>query len=470
MDRSIKTKLNEFIQDKIIKRKAMFIPIGAVAAFMLVGYAAVDKEKPEIITDQVDLAYGEKLDQDMLNIVDNGDDTLDIKLDTTSLDIKQLGEYDVEVTATDKFSNEAIKTITVNVVDEQAPIFTQVSSEKGYVVEVPYQGSDDIANYIKASDNVDGDVTSFVEQSLPLDTNKLGEQIITLAVSDNAGNNAKEDITFVVADTEAPVITLNGTNDISVDLNSTFDINNYMTISDNIDANPSIEVKGDVDTSKVGNTATVTVTVKDSSNNTTTQELNITVQDISGPQITLNTDMVTIKQGEGIDPKSYLVSAIDNTDGDLTGNVTFNTIDTNVTGTQAITYSVSDSNNNISNVNLTVNVEMSGQGIVSVAQTKLGCPYVWGATGPTTFDCSGFTQWVYRQNGISIPRTSSEQRSSAPTVVSVSEAQVGDILWRSGHVGIYIGNGQYIHAPHTGDVVKISSLSSSSFTNALRYN
>lgn len=469
MDRSIKAKLKGFIQETIIKRKAMFIPIGAVAAFMLVGYAAVDKEKPEIVTDQVNLNYGEKLDQDMLDIVDNSNDTLDVQLNTKSLDIKQLGEYEVEVKATDKFSNESIKTITVNVIDDESPVFEQVSSEKGYVVEVPYQGSDDITNYITAVDNVDGDVTSFIDQSIALDTNTLGEQVITLAVSDNAGNELKEDLSFVVADTEAPIIALKETSDVLVDINSTFDINNYVIISDNVDMNPNIKVEGEVDTSTSGNKTTVTITVTDSSNNVSTQELNITVIDLSGPQITLNTDTVTIKQGESIDPKSYLVSAIDNIDGDLTSNVAYNTIDTNVTGSQVITYTVSDSNSNISNVNLIVNVEMSGQGIVGVAQTKLGSPYVWGATGPTTFDCSGFTQWVYRQNGISIPRTSSEQRSSAPTVVSVSEAQVGDILWRSGHVGIYIGGGQYIHAPHTGDVVKISSLSSSSFTNALRY-
>ena len=58
-----------------------------------------------------------------------------------------------------------------------------------------------------------------------------------------------------------------------------------------------------------------------------------------------------------------------------------------------------------------------------------------GSTGPNSFDCSGFTQWVYRQNGIYIPRTSSEQKAAAKKVVSLSELEVGDILWRSGHVG-----------------------------------
>ena len=109
-----------------------------------------------------------------------------------------------------------------------------------------------------------------------------------------------------------------------------------------------------------------------------------------------------------------------------------------------------------------------GSTVVAAAYSKLGCPYVWGASGPNSFDCSGFTQWVYRQNGISIPRTSSEQKSSAKKVVSLSELEVGDILWRSRHVGIYIGNGQYVHAPHTGDVVKVSS-GIGSFKCGLRY-
>lgn len=107
--------------------------------------------------------------------------------------------------------------------------------------------------------------------------------------------------------------------------------------------------------------------------------------------------------------------------------------------------------------------------VVDYAYSRLGCPYVWGATGPNTFDCSGLTQWCYAQAGISIPRTSSEQRAQAPAVLSVSAAQPGDILWRSGHVGICVeaGGGTYIAAPHTGDVVKVQTYPQ--WTCALRY-
>ncbi|MBR3690644.1 MAG: C40 family peptidase, partial [Eggerthellaceae bacterium] len=99
------------------------------------------------------------------------------------------------------------------------------------------------------------------------------------------------------------------------------------------------------------------------------------------------------------------------------------------------------------------------QTVVEFAYSRLGCPYVWGATGPNTFDCSGLTQWCYAQAGITIPRNSEAQHdaaSAAGNLVSLGNLQPGDILWRSGHVGIYVGDGKYIHAPHTGDVVKVS--------------
>lgn len=99
---------------------------------------------------------------------------------------------------------------------------------------------------------------------------------------------------------------------------------------------------------------------------------------------------------------------------------------------------------------------------VSLAKSKLGKPYKWGATGPNSFDCSGLIYWVAKQMGKTIPRTSSQQ-SKYGTSVSKSALQPGDCVFFGSpvhHVGMYVGNNQYIHAPQTGDVVKISSLSS----------
>lgn len=110
----------------------------------------------------------------------------------------------------------------------------------------------------------------------------------------------------------------------------------------------------------------------------------------------------------------------------------------------------------------------SGNAIVEAAHSQLGVPYVWGGSTPNVgLDCSGLTQWCYAQAGISIPRYSEDQATGG-TKILLSEARPGDILWRPGHVAIYIGGDQYIHEPQTGDVCKISN-GISYFTCAVRY-
>ena len=108
----------------------------------------------------------------------------------------------------------------------------------------------------------------------------------------------------------------------------------------------------------------------------------------------------------------------------------------------------------------------TGEKLVNLAKSKLGCKYVYGATGPNTFDCSGLTQWCHKQLGITIPRTSLDQSKSGK-LVNKSDLQPGDLIfWKTtsapvGHVGMYVGNGQFIHAPNKSKPVKYDSLDNS---------
>ena len=89
--------------------------------------------------------------------------------------------------------------------------------------------------------------------------------------------------------------------------------------------------------------------------------------------------------------------------------------------------------------------------VVAAARSQLGVPYVWGGTTPGVgLDCSGLTQYCYAQAGISIPRNSEDQAAFG-TKVPVSLAEPGDILWRPGHVAIFIGDDKYIHEPYSGE-------------------
>lgn len=104
-------------------------------------------------------------------------------------------------------------------------------------------------------------------------------------------------------------------------------------------------------------------------------------------------------------------------------------------------------------------------GVVGIALSKLGSPYKWAAAGPNSFDCSGFTMWCYAQVGVSLPHSSRAQYGVGQRV-SRSDLAPGDLVFfgrtRIHHVGIYIGGGNFVHAPSTGDVVKVSSLSARS--------
>ncbi len=115
---------------------------------------------------------------------------------------------------------------------------------------------------------------------------------------------------------------------------------------------------------------------------------------------------------------------------------------------------------------------LSSDAVVAYASNFLGTPYVWGANGPESFDCSGFVRYVYSHFGVSLSRTTYTQINEG-SYVSRDDLQPGDLVFfGSGsdphHVGMYVGNNSYIHAPRTGDVVKVSPLTRSDYLTARR--
>ncbi|MDG4857927.1 NlpC/P60 family protein, partial [Streptomyces sp. T-3] len=114
----------------------------------------------------------------------------------------------------------------------------------------------------------------------------------------------------------------------------------------------------------------------------------------------------------------------------------------------------------------------SAASVVSFLKAQVGKPYVFGATGPSAYDCSGLTQAAFRQAGVSLPRTSQAQSASG-TSVSLSSLQAGDLLYWGGkgsafHVGVYVGNGQYIDAANPSKGISLQNLSGYPASGAVR--
>ncbi|WP_441246508.1 NlpC/P60 family protein [Kitasatospora sp. McL0602] len=100
---------------------------------------------------------------------------------------------------------------------------------------------------------------------------------------------------------------------------------------------------------------------------------------------------------------------------------------------------------------------------LAAAESKLGADYVYGAAGPNNFDCSGLMQWAYAQAGVTLPRTSQEQAHAGTNLgTDLANAKAGDLIVFGAdahHIGMYVGGGQVVHAPHTGAVVRYESAS-----------
>jgi cell wall-associated NlpC family hydrolase len=110
-----------------------------------------------------------------------------------------------------------------------------------------------------------------------------------------------------------------------------------------------------------------------------------------------------------------------------------------------------------------------GSQALDVARTKIGADYVWGASGPSNFDCSGLVQWAYKQVGVNLPRTSFEQ-SHIGQPVAYRDLQPGDLIIQNGggHVAMYAGDGKILQAPQSGETVSYAKLNPDSIVTARR--
>ncbi|SCH30977.1 Probable endopeptidase YafL precursor [uncultured Clostridium sp.] len=139
---------------------------------------------------------------------------------------------------------------------------------------------------------------------------------------------------------------------------------------------------------------------------------------------------------------------------------------------QYIDLNSSSSNNSTNTPSEDTSTSNKIDAVINLAKQQIGKPYVWGATGPNSFDCSGLTSYVYKNAAnISLPRTSSDQ-SKVGTTISKSNLQPGDLIFSStngtgnvSHVGIYIGNNEMIHAPKPGENVQITKINNTYWNN-----
>lgn len=137
--------------------------------------------------------------------------------------------------------------------------------------------------------------------------------------------------------------------------------------------------------------------------------------------------------------------------------------------TQSSSSSSSSSNTSTNRGDSSTVTSSKANAIISTAKSFLGVPYLWGGVSPSGFDCSGYTQYVLKKNGISVPRTAAEQYKVG-TTVSKSNLRIGDLVffttYKAGpsHLGFYIGNGNFIHCSSSKGVI-ISNLSSTYYSS-----
>ncbi|MBC1797001.1 DUF5011 domain-containing protein [Listeria booriae] len=278
---------------------------------------------------------------------EDGDVTKDIKITANDVDTSQEGTYHVTYSVTDSDENTTTKEITVTVTSNDAPTIeaTDHTLKKG--------NEFDPMSKVSAADKEDGDLTKEIKITAnDVDTSQEGTYHVTYSVTDSDENTTTKEITVTVTSNDAPTITAT---DKTLKRGDTFDALAEVSAADKEDGDLTSDIQviaNDVNPDQEG-TYSVTYSVTDSDNNTTTKLINVTVTSNELPVITA-TDH-TIKKGSNFDPMSE-VSATDQEDGDLTNviKITANNVNTNKEGIYQITYSVTDNDDNTTTKDVTV--------------------------------------------------------------------------------------------------------------------
>lgn len=283
---------------------------------------------------------------------DNADGNITKKIKITGkVNTKKSGKYKVTYSVSDKAKNKATVTRFITVKkDTVKPKITGASNKTIYIGSAfnPKTG-------VKATDNVDGNLTKAIKVSGKVNLKKAGKYKLTYSVSDKAKNSfSVSRVITVKKDSVKPVIS--GISNKSVNIGTPFNPKIGITAADNIDGNltQKININGVVDVNRVGE-YTITYSVKDSSGNIATANRIITVKDLVKPVISGVTD-ITIHTGETFSPLEG-VKATDNVDGDLTAGIEVKgTVDVNTPGSYTLTYSVTDKVGNITIAKRTITV------------------------------------------------------------------------------------------------------------------
>ncbi|MBC1936827.1 DUF5011 domain-containing protein [Listeria grandensis] len=291
---------------------------------------------------------------------EDGDMTLAVEVTANDVDTTQVGTYHVTYSVTDSDGNTTTKTITVTVTSNDAPVI-QASN-----ITMRVNKAFDVNNAVTASDTEDGDITSKIQVTAnDVNVAKAGVYHVTYSVTDSDGNTTTKTITVTVLTDDAPILT---TNDVYLKVGDTFEPLAGITANDTEDGNLTNKIKVEsntVDMTQAG-TYAVSYSVTDSDGNKTTIQRHIYVRTNDKPVIHA-TDQ-TFKAGRTFDPMAGM-SASDTEDGDVTGDVTItaNDVDATQAGTYHVTYSVKDSDNNVTTKTITVTVLTNEKPVITAS-------------------------------------------------------------------------------------------------------